>query len=114
MESYKDKAANRSIDPSIQTRSLKDLENLSGNLYKSIVVVSRRADQLNVKLKEELMGKLNEFASTNDPLEEVLENKEQIEISKFYERMPKPFTVAMTEFMEENTFYRTKDEDKKV
>lgn len=80
------------------TRDIVDLEKDSQNIYKSIVMMSKRADQINVDLKEELVSKLQEFASTTDNLEEIFENREQIEISRFYERMPKPAGMAIDEF----------------
>ncbi len=78
------------IQSSIVTRDLDKLAEPTGNIYESVVVVSKRAKQIAVNLKEELNSKLAEFATTVDNLEEVFENREQIEISKFYERMPKP------------------------
>ena len=79
--------------PSIITRDVDKIAGPTGNLYESVVVISKRARQIAVNLKEELNGKLAEFATTVDNLEEVFENREQIEISKFYERMPKPTTT---------------------
>ncbi len=109
IKSYKERATEESYSPFILTRSLADMENLCGNLYQAISIMSTRAKQLNGQLKEELSGKLNEFASTTDNLEEVFENKEQIEISKFYERMPKPHIVALYEYMNSNTYYRVNE-----
>ncbi|HHP7241725.1 MAG TPA: DNA-directed RNA polymerase subunit omega [Cyclobacteriaceae bacterium] len=86
-------------DSSIQTRDLIDLWEPTGNLYKSLVVVSRRARQISSNVKEELSNKLAEFASSVDNLEEIFENKEQIEISKFYEKMPKPTIKSVEEFL---------------
>ncbi|WP_143962288.1 DNA-directed RNA polymerase subunit omega [Litoribacter populi] len=94
------------INPSIITRDLETIAEKSGNLYESLHVVSQRAKQISSLQKEELNNKLSEFASTVDNLEEVFENKEQIEISKFYERMPKPTTLAMEEFMEGKVYFR--------
>lgn len=96
---------------SIITRDLEKIADKSGNLYESIHVISQRAKQISTNMKEELNNKLSEFASTVDNLEEVFENKEQIEISKFYERMPKPTSLAMEEFMEEKVLFRIPDED---
>lgn len=86
------------------------IENESGNLYESIVVMARRANQINGELKKELVEKLDEFATHNDSLEEVFENKEQIEVSRYYERLPKPTAIAVEEWLEGNTYYR-KQED---
>lgn len=88
------------IKPSIITRNVTDLSLDTGNIYKSLAIVSKRARQISATVKTELSGKLAEFASTVDNLEEIFENREQIEISKFYERMPKPTLVAMEEFNE--------------
>lgn len=97
------------INPSIITRDLDKVSEPTGNLYESIHIVSQRAKQISSTMKEELNNKLSEFASTVDNLEEVFENKEQIEISKFYERMPKPSTLAMEEFMEKRLYFRHPD-----
>ncbi|SHM54680.1 RNA polymerase Rpb6 [Cyclobacterium lianum] len=99
------------VNPSIITRDLDKVAEKSGNLYESIFVISQRAKQISSTMKEELNNKLSEFASTVDNLEEVFENKEQIEISKFYERMPKPSTLAMEEFMEEKVLFRYPEEE---
>jgi DNA-directed RNA polymerase subunit K/omega len=88
------------VNPSIITRDLDKIADQTGNIYESIHIVGQRAKQISSTLKEELNNKLSEFASTVDNLEEVFENKEQIEISKFYERMPKPTSLAMEEFTE--------------
>jgi len=95
---------------SLETRDLPELTKETGNVYESIVIVSKRARQISSRLKEELNGKLAEFATTVDNLEEVFENREQIEISKFYERMPKPTTLAIEEFMENKVYYRRPNE----
>ena len=99
------------INPSIITRDLDKVAEKSGNLYQSIFIISQRAKQISSTMKEELNNKLSEFASTVDNLEEVFENKEQIEISKFYERMPKPSTLAMEEFMEDKVMIRFPEEE---
>jgi DNA-directed RNA polymerase subunit K/omega len=98
------------INPSIITRDLDKISEPSGNVYESIHIIGQRAKQISSSMKEELNNKLSEFASTVDNLEEVFENKEQIEISKFYERMPKPSTLAMEEFMEGKLYFRHPDE----
>jgi len=88
------------------TRDLRDLDKSTGNLYESIVIMSKRANQISNNIKEELHQKLSEFASSNDNLEEVFENREQIEISKHYERLPKPSLVAVQEFLENKVYFR--------
>lgn len=87
------------IKSNLVTRDIDTLAAPTGNIYKSLTVISKRARQLSSNMKEELTSKLAEFASTVDNLEEVFENREQIEISKFYERMPKPTTQATEEFL---------------
>lgn len=100
--------------PSIVTRNIDDLIEPTGNLYESVAVISKRARQIAVKVKEELNVKLAEFASTVDNLEEVFENREQIEISKFYERMPKPTSIATEEFLEGKVMFRRIDESEEI
>jgi DNA-directed RNA polymerase subunit K/omega len=91
---------------SIVTRDLDQISAVTGNIYESVVVISKRARQIAINIKEELNGKLAEFATTVDNLEEVFENREQIEISKYYERLPKPTSTAMEEFQEGKIMYR--------
>ncbi|MBO4243917.1 MAG: DNA-directed RNA polymerase subunit omega [Bacteroidales bacterium] len=91
---------------SIVTRDCGELESKTGNLYETVVVASKRADQIGVDLKNELNKKLEEFASYTDNLEEIFENREQIEISKFYERLPKPTLLALQEILEDKVNFR--------
>ena len=91
---------------SIITRDIEQIAAKTGNIYESVVVVSKRARQIAINIKEELNGKLAEFATTVDNLEEVFENREQIEISKYYERLPKPTSSAIEEFLEDKIMYR--------
>lgn len=95
----------------IQTRSLEGLKNETGNLYESIAIMSRRANTINTALKDELHSKLDEFASHTDSLEEIHENKEQIEISKAYERMPNPALLSIQEFIEHKIHHVKKDQE---
>ena len=88
------------------TRDLRELDTQTDNIYESIVIMSKRANQISNNVKEELHQKLSEFASSNDNLEEVFENREQIEISKHYERMPKASLVAVQEFLDNKVYYR--------
>lgn len=97
------------IQPSIITRDVEKIAQPTGNIYKSVVVISKRARQIAVNLKEELNNKLAEFATTVDNLEEIFENREQIEISRFYERMPKPTTTATEEFLEGKLNFRMRE-----
>ncbi|MEQ8337418.1 MAG: DNA-directed RNA polymerase subunit omega [Cyclobacteriaceae bacterium] len=92
---------------SLITRNNEEIAQPTGNIYESLVVVSKRARQISAQQKEELNSKLAEFASSVDNLEEIFENREQIEISKFYERMPKPSTVAVEEFLDGKITFRT-------
>ncbi|CAM1350134.1 MULTISPECIES: DNA-directed RNA polymerase subunit omega [Tenacibaculum] len=77
------------------------------NIYEAISIIAKRATQINSDLKKELVDKLDEFATYNDSLEEVFENKEQIEVSKFYERLPKPHAIAVEEWLNGKVYYRT-------
>eukprot|EP01026_Neomeris_dumetosa_P009468 TRINITY_DN13223_c2_g1_i1.p2 TRINITY_DN13223_c2_g1~~TRINITY_DN13223_c2_g1_i1.p2 ORF type:complete len:201 (-),score=13.83 TRINITY_DN13223_c2_g1_i1:40-552(-) len=90
----------RMANASLITRDVPAMTQETGNTYESVVIIGKRARQISTKLKEELNSKLAEFATTVDNLEEVFENREQIEISKFYERMPKATTIATEEFIE--------------
>ncbi|HKL09662.1 MAG TPA: DNA-directed RNA polymerase subunit omega [Bacteroidales bacterium] len=88
------------------TRNLNDIGKATGNIYETVVIVSKRANQISSELKEELNRKLEEFASYTDNLEEVFENREQIEISRFYERLPKPTLIAMQEYIDDQVYFR--------
>ena len=100
-----------SINPMVETKSTTEIKSKTGNLYESIAVIAKRANQINISVKEELHSKLEEFASHTDSLEEIHENKEQIEISRAYERMPNPSLLATTEFLEDKIYFRKNDED---
>jgi DNA-directed RNA polymerase subunit K/omega len=111
----KKKEETKQMSAMSETRDLKELQSKSGNIYESIAIVSRRSDQLNSKLREELHSKLEEFATHTDNLEEVFENREQIEISKYYEKLPKPTLVALNEFLDDKLNYRYPEvEDNKI
>jgi len=101
---------NSTAERSTITRDTNKFEEKTGNIYDSIVIMSKRANQINVDLKEELTGKLQEFASSTDNLEEIFENREQIEISKFYEKMPKPVAIAMQEMLNDEIYVRNPEE----
>jgi DNA-directed RNA polymerase subunit K/omega len=92
------------------TRNVQELEQQTGNIYESLAIISKRANQISVEMKEELSAKLQEFATTQDNLEEVFENREQIEISKFYERLPKPHAIAVQEMLEGQIYFRRPSE----
>src|SRR5688500_5463288 len=95
---------------SVEPKRLSELKDKTGNLYESITIIAKRANQINITIKEELHNKLEEFASHTDSLEEIHENKEQIEISRAYERMPNPALLATQEFLEDKIYFR-KNED---
>jgi|SRR5690606_24445070 DNA-directed RNA polymerase subunit K/omega len=99
-----------SLNPLIETRDVVDLKSRTGNLYESIAVISKRANQISINIKEELHRKLEDFANHTDSLEEIHENKEQIEISRFYERMANPALQAMNEFVNDKIYFRKKSD----
>src|ERR1041385_410047 len=90
----------------LETRNLADMKDRAGNLYEAIAIIAKRANQIALTIKEELHGKLEEFATTSDNLEEIHENREQIEISKAYEKMPNPSLTATMEFLEDKIYFR--------
>ncbi|MBC7849315.1 MAG: DNA-directed RNA polymerase subunit omega [Chitinophagaceae bacterium] len=94
-----------------ETKDLNVIKNKTGNVYESISIIAKRANQINITLKEELHNKLEEFASHTDSLEEIHENKEQIEISRAYERMPNPALLATQEFLEDKIYHRKNEDD---
>ncbi|MFC2136698.1 DNA-directed RNA polymerase subunit omega [Bacteroidota bacterium] len=88
------------------TRDITILDEKTGNVYESVMVAAKRANQISLEIKQELNRKLEEFAYYSDNLEEIFENREQIEISKFYERLPKPVNIALQEFIDDQIYYR--------
>lgn len=94
------------------THNLMDFCENTGNIYESVVIMSKRSNQIAVEIKQDLSKKLQEFASYNDNLEEVFENREQIEISRYYEKLPKPTLIAAQEFAEDNVYYRNPAKEK--
>ena len=88
------------------TRNLNDFSKETGNVYESVAIISKRANQIAAQMKDELSKKLQEFGTSNDSLEEVFENEEQIQISKYYERLPKPTLIATQEFVDDKVYYR--------
>ena len=87
------------------------IENQTENIYEAISIISKRAEQIKGDVKKELIEKLEEFATYNDSLEEIFENKEQIEDSKFYERLPKPHAIAIQEWLEDKVYHRDSNEE---
>ena len=88
------------------TRNVMNLCKDTGNIYESVAIIAKRANQISLQIKEDLSKKLQEFASYNDTLEEVFENREQIEISRYYEKLPKPSLLATQEFIEDKVSWR--------
>ena len=102
------------LDPNLNARDVRDISNRTGNLYEALAIITKRANQVNVDLKLELHKKLEDFAVTSETIEEVHENKEQIEISKFYERLPNPAIIAYTEFMDNTIEHEYIDKNAKA
>ncbi|HZW63000.1 MAG TPA: DNA-directed RNA polymerase subunit omega [Flavobacteriaceae bacterium] len=93
------------------TYNRNEIDAPTGNIYEAISVISRRAEQINTEIKKELIDKLEEFATYNDSLEEIFENKEQIEVSKFYEKLPKPHALAVQEWLNNKIYHRNTAQD---
>lgn len=97
---------NTNAERTTVTRDLEGISDKSGNIYQSLIAISKRSNQISSEMREELTSKLAEFASTTDNLEEIFENREQIEISKFYESLPKPVAIAIHEYIEGKVYVR--------
>jgi DNA-directed RNA polymerase subunit K/omega len=93
-------------DQSTVTRDIRNFDAPTGNIYESISIISKRANQISSEMKEELSAKLADFASNSDNLEEIFENREQIEVSKYYEKLPKPHALAVQEWLEDKIYHR--------
>ncbi|TDU40555.1 RNA polymerase Rpb6 [Gelidibacter sediminis] len=93
------------------TYNRNEIDAPTGNIYEAISVISRRAEQINTDIRRELVDKLEEFATYNDSLEEIFENKEQIEVSKFYEKLPKPHALAVQEWLDDKIYFRNTEDD---
>lgn len=104
------------LDPNVKARDIDNLASNTGNVYEALVVITERSKQLSVDLKHELHQKLEEFAVTTDAIEEISENKEQIEISKFYERLPNPVVIATEEYLNGELYHRynKREEDEEL
>lgn len=111
MDYKKSKAPTNTI-----THNLMDFAEPTGNIYESLVIMGKRANQISGKMKEDLNRKLKEFASSTDNLEETFENREQIEISRYYERLPKSTLIAAEEFLRGNIYFRnpTKEREQQL
>ena len=93
------------------TYNRNEIDAPTGNIYEAISVIARRAEQINTDIRRELVDKLEEFATYNDSLEEIFENKEQIEVSKFYEKLPKPHALAVQEWLDDKIYFRNTEDD---
>ncbi|MFT3994707.1 MAG: DNA-directed RNA polymerase subunit omega [Dysgonomonas sp.] len=107
MDYRKSNAASNTV-----TRDMMSLSENTGNVYETVRIISKRANQISVEMKQDLDKKLQEFASYNDNLEEVFENREQIEISRYYEKLPKPTLIAAQEYTEGKLYFRNPNKDK--
>ena len=107
MTDFKKSKANSTTE----TRDINELTEKTGNLYEAVAIMSKRAVQINKDIKEELLSKLEEFATPSESIEEIFENTEQIEVSKFYEKLPKGTLIAVQEFLEDNIYHRNTKED---
>lgn len=106
MDYRKSKAPSNTV-----TRDVQELWKDTGNIYESVAIIAKRANQISVEIKQDLSKKLAEFASYNDSLDEVFENREQIEISRYYEKLPKPTLLATQEFLDGNVYWRDPSKD---
>lgn len=93
-------------DTEAVTRTMRNFDEETGNIYETLAILAKRANQISKDLKEELHEKIEEFTSASDNLEEIFENREQIEMARFYERLPKPSLLAIQEFLEDKIYYR--------
>jgi DNA-directed RNA polymerase subunit K/omega len=98
---------------STETYDRNIIDATTDNIYEAISVIAKRAEQINTDIRRELVDKLEEFATHNDSLEEIFENKEQIEVSKFYEKLPKPHALAVQEWLDDKIYYRNTDDEVK-
>ena len=95
-----------------KTYNKNEVEGKTENIYEALSIIAKRSNQINLDIKKELHEKLEEFATHNDSLEEIFENKEQIEVSRFYERLPKPHAMAIEEWLNDKIYFRHTDEPK--
>ena len=95
-----------------KTYDRNEMEGSTENIYEALSIIAQRSNQINLDIKKELHEKLDEFATHNDSLEEIFENKEQIEVSRFYERLPKPHAMAIEEWLNDKIYHRRTDEPK--
>ncbi|MBE0638189.1 MAG: RNA polymerase Rpb6 [Bacteroidales bacterium] len=101
-------------EPTAITRRMKDFNKDTGNIYETLAILSKRSNQISLEMRDELKKKIDEFATTNTNLEEVFENREQIEISKFYEKLPKATLIAIQEFLDDQIYHRNPSKELEV
>lgn len=99
-------------DKTTRTHNTNKIDAATDNVYEALTIVAKRAEQINDDTREELHAKLQEFASSTESLEEIFENKEQIEVSRFYESLPKPTALALQEWLEDRIYFRREEEEK--
>ena len=104
------KYINSNASSSTSTHNRESIESPTENIYEALSIISKRSNQINLDIRKELHEKLDEFATHNDSLEEIFENKEQIEVSKFYERLPKPHAIAIEEWLNKKIYYRNTED----
>ncbi len=100
------------IETTTITRNMSELNDPTENIYESVAIIAKRANQISQEIKEELNSKIEEFATPSDNLEEVFENREQIELAKYYENLPKPTLIATNEFLKDQVFSRNPMKEK--
>ncbi len=102
------------LDPNLRARNIMDIVEPTGNIYESLAIITKRSKQLAIDLKHELLNKLEEFAVNTDTIEEITENKEQIEISKFYERLPNPTVIATEDFLNDEIHHHYNEKRRRL
>jgi len=100
------------IETTTITRNMEELNAPTNNIYETVSIIAKRANQIGQEIKEELNSKIEEFATPSDNLEEVFENREQIELAKYYENLPKPTLIATNEFLKDQIFFRNPNKEK--
>lgn len=99
---------------SVVTRNISEFDNQTGNIYETIAMLSKRSNQISSELKRELVRKIEDFSTINDTMDDVFENKEQIEIVKYYEKLPKPVLIAIQEYLNDELYYRNPEKEKRM
>ena len=99
---------------SVVTRNIAEFDKQTGNIYETIAMLSKRSNQISSELKRELLKKIEDFSTTSDTMDEVFENKEQIEIVKYYEHLPKPVLIAIQEYLNDELYYRNPEKEKRM